>query len=187
MNCWFKVGRSSAVGWGGRITSCRPLLKRVLGFPRELLRVVCWGVFIGGRLAAPESCASALPWAVLSWDSSSDVVALVEGLSWDAVSSSTVLIFDNLTFGYMTSSLSSVSIRLTSLALMNSSLVSSSGTGLGLTNGGSVSGGVVAGPHGVPAAGPGTGDAVNRVVGDLDVALLVELGVGLCDTLALLK
>ena len=87
----------------------------------------------------------------------------------------------------MTFSLSSVSIRLTSLALISSNLVSSSDTGLGLANGGSVSVGVVAGPHGVPAAGPGAGDAVDRIVGDLDVALLVELGVGLCDTLALLK
>ena len=69
---------------------------------------------------------------------------------------------------------------------MNSSLVSSSGTGLGLANGGSVSG-VVAGPHGVLAAGPGAVAAVDRIVGDLDVALLIELGVGLCDTLALLK
>ena len=89
----------------------------------------------------------------------------------------------------MTFLLSSASIWLKSLALISSNLASSSNTGLGLVNGGPASLGAVAELQGAPAAGSEAEASVDHVTGVLVVVgcvRLAELGVGLCDTPALL-
>ena len=89
----------------------------------------------------------------------------------------------------MTFSLSPASIRLKSLALISTNLASSSNAGLGLVNSGPASSGAVAELKDAPAAGSEAETWVDHVAEGLVVVgcvRLSELGVGLCDTPALL-
>ena len=89
----------------------------------------------------------------------------------------------------MTFPLSLASIRLKSLALISANLASSSDAGLGLVNPGTESSGTVAELKDAPAAGSEAETSVDHVAEGLVVVgcvRLAELGVGLCDTPALL-